>query len=48
MGAAEKDLGGEASLTLQGRVWQRIRESSGRDDNRRRNVFSVGLSLVDW
>jgi phospholipase A1 len=48
MGAAEKDLGGEASLTLQGRVWQRIRESSGSDDNRRRNVFSVGLSLVDW
>ncbi len=33
MGAAEKDLGGDASLTLQGRIWQRLRESSGSDDN---------------
>ena len=33
MGAAEKDLGGDASLTLQARVWQRLRESSGSDDN---------------
>lgn len=33
MGAAEKDLGGDASLTLQARIWQRLRESSGSDDN---------------
>ncbi|HYW55823.1 MAG TPA: phospholipase A [Polaromonas sp.] len=33
MGAVEKDLGGDASLSLQGRVWQRLRESSGSDDN---------------
>ncbi len=33
MGAAEKDLGGDSSLTLQGRIWQRLRESSGSDDN---------------
>lgn len=33
MGAAEKELGGDASLTLQARVWQRLRESSGSDDN---------------
>lgn len=33
MGAAEKDLGGNASLTLQARIWQRLRESSGSDDN---------------
>lgn len=33
MGAAEKILGQEASLTLQGRLWNRLRESSGNDDN---------------
>ncbi len=33
MGAAEKELGGDASLGLQARVWQRLRESSGADDN---------------
>jgi phospholipase A1 len=33
MGAAEKELGGDASLSLQARVWQRLRESSGADDN---------------
>jgi phospholipase A1 len=33
MGAAEKDLGGDASLTVQARVWGRLRESSGSDDN---------------
>jgi phospholipase A1 len=33
MGAAEKVLGQESSLTLQGRVWRRLRESSGNDDN---------------
>jgi phospholipase A1 len=33
MGAAEKDLGGDASLSLQARIWQRLRESSGSDDN---------------
>lgn len=33
MGAAEKELGGDASLGLQARVWQRLRESSGKDDN---------------
>ncbi|MGQ2980579.1 MAG: phospholipase A [Polaromonas sp.] len=33
MGAAEKELGGDASLTLQARIWQRLRESSGSDDN---------------
>lgn len=32
MGAAEKVLGQESSLTLQGRVWRRLRESSGNDD----------------
>lgn len=33
MGAAEKSLGGDASLTVQGRLWHRMRESSGSDDN---------------
>jgi phospholipase A1/A2 len=33
MGAAEKVLGPESSLRLQGRVWERLRESSGNDDN---------------
>ena len=33
MGAAEKTLGPNSSLTLQGRVWNRLRESSGNDDN---------------
>lgn len=33
MGAAEKVLGPESSLRLQGRVWDRMRESSGNDDN---------------
>jgi phospholipase A1 len=33
MGAAEKILGQDSSLTLQGRVWDRLRESSGNDDN---------------
>lgn len=33
MGAAEKELGGDSSLSLQARVWQRLRESSGNDDN---------------
>lgn len=33
MGAAEKVLGQNSSLTLQGRVWNRLRESSGNDDN---------------
>lgn len=33
MGAAEKTLGPDSGLTLQGRVWERLRESSGDDDN---------------
>lgn len=33
MGAMEKPLGPESSLRLQGRLWQRLRESSGNDDN---------------
>jgi phospholipase A1/A2 len=33
MGAAEKELGGDSRLELQGRVWQRLKESSGNDDN---------------
>lgn len=33
MGAAEKVLGQESGLTLQGRIWRRLRESSGNDDN---------------
>ena len=33
MGAAEKVLGPDASLRLQGRIWDRLRESSGSDDN---------------
>ncbi len=33
MGAAEKVLGQNSSLSLQGRVWNRLRESSGTDDN---------------
>lgn len=33
MGAAEKILGQDSSLTLQGRAWQRLHESSGEDDN---------------
>lgn len=33
MGAAEKILGQDASLTLQGRLWNRLREPSGDDDN---------------
>jgi phospholipase A1 len=33
MGAAEKNLGPTSSLTLQARIWQRLRESSGNDDN---------------
>ncbi len=32
-GAVEKDLGGDASLSVQGRIWHRLRESSGKDDN---------------
>ncbi len=33
MGAAEKVLGQHSSLTLQGRLWNRMRESSSDDDN---------------
>ncbi|MES2941526.1 MAG: phospholipase A, partial [Pseudomonadota bacterium] len=33
MGAAEKQLGPYSSLSLQARVWDRLRESSGNDDN---------------
>lgn len=33
MGAAEKILGQDASLTLQARAWQRLREAPGDDDN---------------
>lgn len=32
-GAAEKILGQNSSLSLQGRLWNRLRESSGTDDN---------------
>lgn len=52
MGAAEKVLGQESSLMRQGRVWRRLRESSGNDDslldyNRKRQMLSVGMRLVD-
>ena len=33
MGAAEKTLGPESSLRLQGRIWDRLRESSADDEN---------------
>ncbi|MDW5444635.1 phospholipase A [Polaromonas sp. SM01] len=33
MGAAEKELGGDARLTVQGRIWHRLRESAQNDDN---------------
>jgi len=33
MGAAEKTLGPHSSLILQGRIWDRLREKSGDDDN---------------
>ncbi|MDO9403156.1 MAG: phospholipase A [Polaromonas sp.] len=33
MGAAEKSLGQDSSVTLQARVWDRLKESSGQDDN---------------
>jgi phospholipase A1 len=33
MGAAEKTLGQDSGLTLQGRIWDRLKESSGNDDN---------------
>ena len=33
MGAAEKVLGQNSSLSLQGRLWSRMRESSGNEDN---------------
>ena len=33
MGAAEKVLGPESSLRLQGRIWNRLRESAENDDN---------------
>ena len=33
MGAAEKELGPDSSLRLQARIWDRMRESSGSDDN---------------
>ena len=33
MGAAEKVLGPESSLQLQGRIWRRMRESAENDDN---------------
>ena len=33
MGAAEKKLEADSGITVQGRVWQRLRESSGNDDN---------------
>ena len=33
MGSAEKALGQNSSLGLQGRLWRRMRESSGTDDN---------------
>ena len=33
MGAAEKVLGPESSLRLQGRIWDRLRESAADDDN---------------
>jgi phospholipase A1 len=33
MGAAEKTLGQDSGLILQGRIWDRLKESSGNDDN---------------
>ena len=33
MGAAEKALDSESSLRLQGRIWDRLRESSSTDNN---------------
>lgn len=33
MGAAEKILGENSSITVQGRIWDRLRESSATDDN---------------
>jgi phospholipase A1 len=33
MGAAEKPLGQDSGLILQGRIWDRLKESSGNDDN---------------
>lgn len=33
MGAAEKTLGPDSSLSLQGRVWQRLQETPNNDDN---------------
>jgi phospholipase A1 len=33
MGAAEKTLGQDSGLILQGRLWDRLKESSGNDDN---------------
>lgn len=33
MGTAEKELGPQSSIRLQGRLWNRMRESSGNDDN---------------
>ncbi|MDB5965921.1 MAG: phospholipase [Polaromonas sp.] len=33
MGAGEKTLSPTSSLSVQGRMWQRLRESSGNDDN---------------
>ena len=33
MGAAEKMLGSESSLRLQGRIWDRLHESSITDNN---------------
>lgn len=33
MGAAEKELGGDSRLDLQARVWQRVPERSGQDEN---------------
>lgn len=33
MSAAEKVLGPESNLQLQGRIWRRMRQSSGNDDN---------------
>ena len=33
MGAVEKVLGSDSSLLVQGRIWSRLRESLGNNDN---------------
>ncbi|RZJ06800.1 MAG: phospholipase, partial [Haliea sp.] len=49
MGAAEKSLGQDSSVTLQARVWDRLNESADKDDNPGiENYIGRGELAASW